>query len=400
MRLDERGSALVATVGVLSLMTLLATISLMAGDADLMIATRLARERAAFYAAESALETTMEELVSGGVPIPEASFYAPWPAPEIPVRRWQDGAWACSRRICLIPDVGDADGDPGTLVVLFDRSFGYAASPLLRGGYPLLQLLVVAESGENRQAIVAEAAPVTCDPAIAAAWTAAGPLDLSGAIWVVGTDTLPAVAGSSPVRLSGGAVIDGAVASDPLQPLPAEVLQILNANGTLSRLDELPEPSPVGGQQGVRWSRGDYSGPLDGAGIFVVHNPAFDPVKHEASRLAIEEGVFLDERDPAYSHLDPSRQPARLELVSGGSFSGVIIADMIGSASAAFTLTGALVTLTRSAQAVAALSPIRITGSGAAIARSGRGALRHLAAFRPVAATSGEIEPCSWTAPP
>jgi len=399
-RRDERGSALVAAVGVLSVMTLLATMSLMAGGADLVISTRLARERSAFYAAESALATTMEELVAGGGPIPEVSHHAPWPAPGIAVRRWQDGEWANSRRVCLIPDLGDADGDPATTVVLFNRSFGHVASPLPQGGYPVVQLLVTAEGGESRQTIVAEVAPVTCAPAIAAAWTAAGPLELSGDIRVVGTTTLPALAGRSPVRLFDGAVIDGERALDSPEPMPDDILRILNAGGTLPRLEDLPEPPASGTFNSLAWSRGDYSGPLGGAGILVVHNPAFDPVKHEASRLAIEESVFVEARDPAYSHLDPSRQPARLEIRSGGSFSGLIIADRVGSVTTRFTLIGALITLARFPLAVTAASPLRIIGSRAAVERSGRGALRHLTAFRPVVTTSGQSNQCRWTAPP
>jgi len=384
----------VATLGVLSVLTLLAAMSLMAGGADLAISTRLARERSAFYAAESALEITLEELVSGNGPIPETSFAAPWPAPRIAVRRWQDGEWACSRRVCLIPDVGDADGDPATTVVLFDRSFGHAASPLPRGGYPVLQVLVTAQAGENRQAIVAEVAPVTCAPAITAAWAAAGPLDLSGDIRVVGTAALPALAGRSPVRLFTGAVIDGELTLDPRPPLPADVLLILNPGGTLSRLEDLPEPSRGGNLAGLLWSRGDYSGPLNGQGIFIVHNPDFDPVRHEASRIAIEDGVPGEGYDPAYSHLDPSRQPARLEIISGGSFSGVIIADRVGSAAAPFTLTGAFVTLTRSPQAITASWPLRIIGSRAAVESSGRGALRHRVGFRPVTVASERLDEC------
>lgn len=383
-----------AALGVLSVLTLLATMSLMAGGADLAISTRLARERSAFYAAESALETTIEELVSGGGPIPEASLHAPWPAPEIVVRHWQDGEWACSRRICLIPDVGNADGDPATKVVLFDRSFGHAASPLPRGGYPVLQVLVTAQSGESRQAIVAEVAPVTCVPAVTAAWTAAGPLDLSGDVHVAGAASLPALSGGSPVRLFDGAVIDGDIAPDPQPPLPGEVIRFLSPGGTLSRLKDLPEPSPGGKPEGLLWSRGDYSGPLDGKGILIVHNPDFDPAKHEASRIAIEAGVLAEGYDPVYSHLDPSRQPACLEIISGGAFSGVIIADRVGSATAQFTLTGALVTLTRSPLVVTASSPLRVVGSRVAVERSGRGALRHRVGFRPVTVTSERLDEC------
>lgn len=397
---DERGSALLAAVGVLSVMTLLAMMSLLAGGADLVISMRLARERSVFYAAESALATTMDELVASGGLIPEPSFHAPWPAPGIAVRRWQDGEWANSRRVCLIPDLGDADGDPATTVVLFNRGFGHAASPLSQGGYPVVQLLVAAEGGESRQTLVAEVAPVTCAPAISAAWTAAGPLDLAGDIRVEGTTSLLAVAGRSPIRLFDGAVIDGAsITNQPQSPL-ADVITILNAGGTLSRLEDLPEPSASGILDGLSWSRGDYSGPLGGRGIFVVHNPAFDPVKHEASRLAIEESIFVEDRDPAYSHLDPSRRPARLEVTGGGSFSGLIVADSVGSVTTRFTLTGALITIARFPQTVTARSPLLISGDRLAVEQAGRGALRHLLAFRPVVTAAGEEDQCRWTAAP
>jgi hypothetical protein len=391
---DERGSALVAAVGLLSVMTLLAVMSLMAGGADLAISARQARERSVFYAAESALETTLEELASGRAGIPESSFHAPWPAPGVAPRSWQDGPWACSRRVCLVPDVGDADGNPATTVVLFDRSFGQAASPLQRDGFPLVQLLVTVEGGGSRHAIVAEVAPVTCAPVITAAWTAAGPLELAGDIRVAGTTRLAAVAGRSLAQISDGAVVDGESLVDPLMPMPTDVLQILNPGGTLQRLEDLPEPPAGGTMRGLFWSRGDFSGPLDGEGILVVHNPSFNPVKHEASRLAIEEGILVDGRDPLYSHLDPSRQPARLGIDAGGSFSGVVIADAIGGAAAAFTLTGGLITLVRSPLEVNASSPLRINGSLTATAGAGRGAMNFLAGFRPVATVPAQVSQC------
>jgi hypothetical protein len=81
-------------------------------------------------------------------------------------------------------------------------------------------------------------------------------------------------------------------------------------------------------------------------------------------------------------------------MISGGSFSGVIIADSIASATAPFTLTGALVTLTRSALALTASSPLRIIGSRVAIERSGRGALSVRVGFRPVTAISEWPDQC------
>jgi len=390
----ERGSALVAAVGLLSVMTLLATMSLMAGGADLSVSKRLARERSAFYAAESALATAVEEAASGVIPVPEASLRDPWPAIGAEVKRWQDGAWACARRICLIPDVADVDGDPATTVVLFDRSFGYAASPLPRGGYPVVQLLVTAADGGSRQSVVAEVTPLACAPIVAAAWMTAGPLDLSGDISVAGAATLPAVSsGGNRVQFSNGALVEGGPASDPSLPFPAGVLQILNAGATLPRLEELPEPAATGPHHGLFWSRTGCAGALEGRGIFIVHNPSFDPVKHEASRMALESGVWSDQYDPSYSHLDPTRQPARLDISAGGSFEGVIIADILGSVSARFTLTGALVTLTRATQTLVASAPLRITGDRAAIERSGRGALSHQVGFRPVTAADATA-PC------
>jgi hypothetical protein len=171
---------------------------------------------------------------------------------------------------------------------------------------------------------------------------------------------------------------------NPALAFPAGVLGILAPGATLKRLEDIAEPSPGAPPRGVLWSRGDYSGPLAGGGILVVHNPAFDPVRHEASRRALEEGVFGEGYDPTYSHLDPSRQPARLEMMLGGEFRGVIVADTLGVCAAGFTLNGALVTLTRSAQTVRGDVPLRIVHDAVAIEAAGRGPLRHLVGFRPL----------------
>jgi hypothetical protein len=303
------------------------------------------------------------------------------------VRRWSDGEWSCARFVALLPDARDADGDPATPVVLFDRSFGYADSPRVRGGYPVVQVLVTAAGAASAQAIAAEVAAVTCAPQLEAAWTAAGALALSGDIRVGGSS--PAVIGRGAVLLSDGAAVEGGAASDPGLPLPDDALRILSAGGTLARLEELPAPVPGSEVRGIVWSRGDFTGALTGEGILIVHNPAFDPRKHEASRRAIEEGVIGEDYDPGYSHLDPARQPARLEPAPGGTFRGVIVADTVGSCWSAFMLTGGLVTLSRSPQSVIGYAPLRIVHSAAEIARAGRGPLRHLTAFRPVPAPVG-----------
>lgn len=380
----EQGSALVPAVSVLSILTVLAMMGLMAGGADLVLATRLSRTRAALYAAESALETTVAELSAADGALPAETFQPPWPAPGLPVRRWREGAWECERSVALLRDVADADGDPATPVVLFDRAFGYPDSPRERGGYPVVQVLVSASGPGARQAIAAELAPVTCAPRLDAAWTAAGSLTLVGDVRIGGS--APAVVSRVAVFLNGGASAEGGVAVDPALALPEDVLGILAPGNTLERLEQLAEPRPGAEPRGLLWSRGDYAGPLTGEGILVVHNPLFDPARHEASRRTLEEGVFAEGYDPAYSHLDPARQPARLELARGGVFRGVIVADAVGVCAAGFTLSGALVTLSRSPQTVRADASLRVAHAADAIARAGRGPLRHLLGFRPLPA--------------
>lgn len=378
----ERGSALLPAVSVLTVLSILSIMALMAGGADLLLSTRLSRERAVFYAAESALESTLAEISGPRGPIPDETFLPPWPSPALPVRRWQDGGWSCARAVSVLPDVHDADHDPNTPVVLFNRRFGYAESPLEDGGFPVVQVLAMAAGGQSRQAVAAEVAPVTCAPRLVAAWTAGGPLELAGDIRVSGAT--PALLVRGPVRLADGMEIGGEIAIDPDLPLSGEPLTILAAGGTLSRLDDLPEPEQGRALQGIAWSRRDFSGPLDGGGILVVHNPGFDPAKHEASRRALEEGIFVDGLDPAYSHLDPARQPARLELVRGGVFRGVIITDVVGACTAALELAGAMITLSRSPQPVSCQGAVTITYAADVLERCGRGPLRHVTAFRPL----------------
>jgi hypothetical protein len=386
-RAGQRGSALLAAIAVLSVLALLSSMALLAGGADLALSTRLSRERSALYAAESALATTLAELSAADGPLPEATFAAPWPAPEVPPRHWLDGEWSCSRTVALLPDAGDADGDPATTVRLFNRRSGYADSPVEQGGYPLVQVRVTAAAGETRRSVVAEVAPVTCAPRLDAAWTAGGPVDLAGDVVVSGST--PAFVGRGAVRLEGGAQIDGGGSVDPQLQVGTDVLATLGAGGTLEHLEELPSPPAGGPVRGIVWSRGDFSGRLDGQGILIVHNPAFDPVRHEASRRAIEEGVDVEGRDPAYSHLDPTRQPARFDPVGGGAFRGVVVADVIAGCGAPFSLAGALVTLSRSPMTVAPAARLRIAHDASAIALAGRGPLRHLTAFRPLPAEPG-----------
>jgi hypothetical protein len=406
----ERGSALIPAISLLTLLGLLSALALLGGGADLLLAARMSRERAAFYAAQAALEESLSELAGASL-IPEEAFLAPWPRVSLPVRRWRDGGWELSRRVATLPDAADADGDPATPVVLFDRRFGYAESPRAAGGFPVFQLVVTAESGEGRQAIVAEVAALTCVPAIAAAWTAGGPLELAGDVVVSGLAhaasgepaaegaRLPAVLGLGTVSLAAGAAAEGvggvgaaALLVDPGAPVPADALAALGAGGLLDRLEILAAPPADGPLSGIAWSRGDFTRALAGGGILVVHNAGFDPRRYEASRRALEEGVFGEDWDASYSHLDPAHQPARLAPAAAGAFSGVVIADALGTVRQPLTIAGGLVTLSRSPQRVAAEAPLRVLSSTTAVGRAGRGPLRHVTAFKALPAIEARME--------
>lgn len=395
------GGALPLVLGLSTLLAMLGALSLLAAEADLLLAARLARGRSAFYAAESGLAVALDQLrreVPGAVP--ETSFHPPWETTAIPDRRWRDGEWSVARRVAPVPDATDADADPGTALVLFNRSFGYDGSPLPRGGYPVFAVTVEAVSGEAAHAVVAEVAPVTLAPRLDAAWTAAGPLRIEGDVLVSGAahaadggddpEGVPVPAARSPgtVELAAGARAEApagagrAVDVDPALAPPESALAALNAGTSLPDLGLLPPPPADGAISGAAWSRGDLTGPADGEGLLVVHNPLFDPVRHEASRVALEEGTITGDWDPDYSHLDPARAPARLCTPLGGEFRGVVVADAVGHCGAPLTVIGALLTLSRSPERATASAPLRVLWSPATAERPGRGPLGHVTAFR------------------
>jgi hypothetical protein len=208
----------------------------------------------------------------------------------------------CSAPHLPAPDANDADGDPSTPVVLFNRDFGHHASPVQHGGHPLVQVLVAVRSGESRETIAAEMRS-DLSPRTDAGWRTEGPRGSAATSGPRDGDA-PGPGGGGRSGFDG-AVIEGECLTDALQPPPVHLLSLLNAGGTLGSLDELSEPPAGGSVNGLFWARGDFNGPLDGQGVLVVHNPAFDPVKHEASRVAIEEGRLVEGLDPAYSHPAP-----------------------------------------------------------------------------------------------
>jgi hypothetical protein len=390
--LPERGSAVLVALVLLLPLSLLAALGIYVARADLMIFAHMKRERAVFYAAGEILEDVLAELrepVSS--PMPDEAFRPPWDMGTLPLGKGTAGRYGFRWRIDYLEDLRDLDGDPDTPVVLFNGSFGYGESPFELEGYPIFQVEVLAADGAARKSLVTEVTPLPLNPVVEAAWSAGGGLVLEGPVTVSGRDhdldgllsadpsgDLPGLLARGPVVLVGGALAAGApdgVPDAPRRELPGDPLEILNTGGALKALSALPPPPEGGPLQGIFFTGRSYMGPLEGEGVLVVHNPRFLPGPFEASRIFFEEGVLTEEFDPAYSHLDPACQPAVLDIVAGGSFRGLVVADAAAAVADGTTIIGALVTLSRSSRRLRAEAPVQILFSRESLARAGRGPL-------------------------
>lgn len=401
----EEGSALMMTIATLLVLTLLAALGMFVAHADLMISARAKREREIFYAAEAGLEEALSKLRGPSPPtIAAEAFHDPWEDPTVPVQRGTAGRCEVRWSIRHLHDPRDRDGNPSTPVVLFNRRFGYRYSPFESGGYPVFQVEVLAEMEGARKALVAEVTPIAMNPAARAAWSAGGGVVLDGPIMLSGMDhdaagvllpdrslDLPGILSGGPVSLLGGAHVTGGTGR--ISGAPEDPLAVLNAAGTLEDLEELGSPEGKGALEGVLYSRGSFQGPLSGEGVLVVHNPLFLPGPFEASRLFLEEGVLTEEYDPEYSHLDPASQPAVLDILSGGEFRGLIVADAVTGIGEATAVTGAVVTLSRSPMHVRADASLDVLFSAEVLAKVGRGPLSHRLGLKVLEGPSGHLFP-------
>lgn len=150
-----------------------------------------------------------------------------------------------------------------------------------------------------------------------------GSTDLEGNPLFAATDyvwTDPSVKYVSPEQVFG--LPDGAL--DPL----------IQDASTFTMPDSIDGLVYVDGDFGTKGAGG--SGTIDGTGYLVVHNPLFDPREHDPS-------------DPMYDPVkaaDPAYQPATLGNINGGTFRGVIIADVIDKIDGNVDIYGGVISLT------------------------------------------------------
>jgi hypothetical protein len=275
----------------------------------------------------------------------------------------------------LLPDVDDADGDPGTTLVLHNRAFGFADSPFGAGGFPVVEVASSAVLGGARAAVRVTVADRPFVPPAVAAVAGAGGLSIRGPALIEG---LPGEVAS----VSAGEVVadEGAELPHGTCPLTEETCRRLADPGALFGIggegwpDVTARRSPPddGRFEGVVILDRSYRGGLTGSGVLVVHNPHFDPARFHASILR-DRGEFTKEYDPGYSHLDPGHQPARLDPVGICDYTGVIVADAMAEGSATFRLRGQLFLLSREEQVLGQAGGVSIAFDRGAIREQARG---------------------------
>ena len=393
----EDGGAILMVLAFLLSLGLLSALWLAVSSAELQIGAARRGEHRRRCASEGAMEEVLFTLrSSGGGVVPDSALREPPPRYETEKKRGTFAGMGYRWRAAFMPDIHDRDHDPATGTVLFNRAFGYEGSPLDTGGYPVVRVDLGIKDGAGVSSAQAEVTPVVLKPAVRAAWTGGGVLLFEGAINLSGFQhdgsaataaaaAVPAVVSGGAVHLAGGAQVAGEPPIEENVPdaLPADLPALLNGGVTVRRLSDFPEPPPGGSCLGGIYVTGrDFTGPLCGRGILVVHNPKFDPVRYEASRLFMEEGLTSAGLDPSYSHLDPDHQPARVDLFRGGTFRGVIVADTFGFVYDRTRITGAVVSLSRSPSTVTGEQPLEVCFSRKAVDDSGLGSLSHRLGLR------------------
>ncbi len=275
----------------------------------------------------------------------------------------------------LLPDTDDADGDPATPVVLFNRSFGYAASPLVTGGYPLADVESTATVGESRATVRVLAVDRPLAPPGTAAVIAAGRLCVGGPALIEGlVGEVVSVAAGEVAAGEGVDLVHGT------SPVPDEVRACLDHPATLfgigrdrwANIQARRSPPEDGRFAGVVVLDTSYRGRVNGTGVLVVHNPQYDPTRYHASVLR-GMGEFTGEYDPEYSHLDPGNQPALLDLAGMCDYTGVIVADEMRAGSASVRLRGQLILIGRQEQVLEQAGGISVSFDRGAIREHAHG---------------------------
>jgi Tfp pilus assembly protein PilX len=398
LRDDQSGMTLMIVMLLLFLLTLLGMTMYFMSSTDLKISRNVYTGTRAFYAAESGLSETIGRLnLSSTDPEYDAAMYdnPPYDAAS------SDWAYSFSGKL----DNGDkyevtighkvdtedldADGDTDE-VVTYDKGFFTDALhyyPAAGTGYAIETIRSKGISADGEVVMVLEITKFPMDIKAKGAVSANSTVDLRGNFEANGFDhdmdgnLLPAGTGSDApgvvttsdnvVNIIGSSesngdppIVDknnggGWNPADPAWGIypnsPGDALG-LSATEAASFFADADYYGPYDGSvgmssplSGLTYITGDYPGPKEGGtGILVIHNPNFDPIKYEASKVFDASGgaTVLPGYDAAYDYTAPENQPARLgNYTSNATFKGLIVADLVYKIAGTPTIIGAMVSL-------------------------------------------------------
>jgi hypothetical protein len=398
IRHDESGMTLMIVMLLLFLLTLLGMTMYFMSSTDLKISRNVYTGTRAFYAAESGLSEAVGRLnLSSTDPEYDAAMYDDPPydgtslAWEYSFSGELDNGDRYDVTIEHKADTEDLDTDGDTdEVVTYDKAFFTDALhyyPEVGKGYAIEVIRSTGISADGEVVMVLEITKFPMDIKAKGAVSANSKVELRGNFDANGFDhdmdgnILPAGTGSdvpgvvttsdNVVEVIGSSDVDGdppivdknnGGGWDPSDPAwgpypnsPGDVLG-LSSTEAASFFADADYYGPYDGiigthapLSGLTYITGDYPGPNDGGtGILVVHNPNYDPVKYEASKVFAESAgaTVLPGYDATYDYTAPANQPARLgNYNSNATFKGLIIADVVYKVTGTPTIIGAVVSL-------------------------------------------------------
>jgi len=357
----DEGAALITTLLIMGIMTLLGFAAIMLSQFDTKVAGNEKVAIEAQYAAESGLNDGQQYVNANSATIPDPTVNPTWQqalSDNMPNGYHYDAVIKFKFKAA----------DPVFYNKIFYPSAGTAPAT---GGYPVLVITSTATKGGYKSILEMEVTRriVPVNNSIKGGLTASGGVKTTGTIVISGIDhdengvpispvdpakSLPGINAIGNIDAAGNsqAVMEGSptkFVSDPTRPAyqgiwdalgfpnQADADEFLNGVKVYHGGTDVPDmTAEVGGayylqcsvgksNPGVHWDIND----LNGTGILIVHNPLFDP---------------LNPGDPT-----PGHEPANLGIINGGTFKGVIIADKIDKIAGGFNLYGAMMSLTTAA---------------------------------------------------
>lgn len=380
--MDEKGIALITALMVMVMLTILGLAAIMTSTTEMQIAGNEKTANRAFYAAEAGIN---EAIARFNLPTGDANLITADvanPAWNTAFNRTLSDGSSYSVTVAHKPDTDNLDGDTTTTIVYYARSFNYDNSTATdhTDGYPVEVITVGGTDGTSQSTVVLELSKQPIDVQVEGGLTANSNVRITGNVVIGGDgvdldgnpdascDPLPGVATSAgnTIDADGSTTISpaGTVLDATYDPpdSPWEALGFTSQPESIIETTSLSLPFAGINYFTKNVGAGEYynTNNITGTGILIVHNPNYDPLEWDVSRPTLDDGTanpsyntgdadynaLLDNTSASYdATYETSVQPARLGMITGGVFKGVIIADYIDHISGNTEIYGALISL-------------------------------------------------------